>query len=86
MISLTLLTEWDSTDSMYPHTWFNFDSSNERFHIFIRLRDGQTKKYVFRSGYYPDGMALAYSLNQQISKALTEVDHYNPIVRFSFDL
>ena len=70
---------------MYPHTWFNFDNSDGRFHIFIRLRDGLSKQHVFRSGYYSDGAALADSLNQQISKAITEVDHYNPIVKFSFD-
>ena len=69
---------------MYPHTWFNFDNSDGRFHIFIRLRDGQSKQHVFRNGYYSDGVALAVALNQQISKALTEVDHYNPNGRFSF--
>ena len=70
---------------MYPHTWFNFDNSDGRFHIFIRLRDGLSKQHVFRSGYYSDGAALAASLNQQISRVLTEVDHHNPIVKFSFD-
>jgi len=70
---------------MYPHTWFNFDNFDERFHVFIRLRTGQINKYVFKSGYYSDGMELALALNQQISKVLTEVDHPNPIVRFSFD-
>lgn len=70
---------------MYPHTWFNFDNSNERFHIFNRLRENQMKKYVFRSGYYPDAVTFAHSLNQQIIKALTEAEHYNPVVRFSFD-
>jgi hypothetical protein len=70
---------------IYPHTWFNFENSDGRFHIFIRLRDGQVKKHVFRSGFYADGTALSIALNQQISKALTEVEYYNPVVRFSFD-
>ena len=70
---------------MYPHTWFNFDNSDARFHVFIRLKDGLSKQHAFVSGYYPDGAALATALNQQVSKAITEVDHRNPIVKFSFD-
>jgi hypothetical protein len=70
---------------MYPHTWFNFDNSDGRFHVFIRVSDKQMKKFVFRSGYYPDASELVVDLNQQISKALTEIDRYNPVVRFSFN-
>lgn len=70
---------------MYPHTWFNFENSDGRYHIFIRVSDEQMKKYVFRSGYYPDGAALTVALNQQISKALVEIEHRNPVVRFTFD-
>lgn len=70
---------------LYPHTWLNFDNSHERYFIHVRMRDGQTKKYIFKSAYYPDGMVFALDLNQQIIKALIEVDFYNPIVRFNFD-
>ena len=70
---------------MYPHTWFNLDNTDGRLHFFIRLRDGQSKQHVFLSGYYPDEPVLAAALNQQISEVLTEVDHYSPIVRFSFN-
>jgi len=70
---------------IYPHTWFNFDNSDERYFTFVILRDGTTRKYVYRSAYYPDGVTFAIDLNQQIAKALNEVDFLNPTVKFTFN-
>jgi hypothetical protein len=70
---------------MYPHTWFNFDNSDEMFWLGVRIDSQETRKFVFKSGYYIDGSAFATDLNRQTARAMIDVAYLFMHVRFTFN-
>ena len=68
---------------IYPHTWFNFNNSDERYWIGVKIDAQESKKYILKSGYYIDGAAFATDLNRQAVRALLDATHMH--IRFTFN-
>jgi hypothetical protein len=47
---------------IFPHTWFNVDNEDEKYWITAKERPA----FVFRSGYYADGTAIATAINRDM--------------------
>ena len=73
------------SELIYPRTWINFDNSNELYYISIITGDKEMTRYVFKSGYYEDGIAFATDLNRQVHRALLDFPHYSILLRFTFN-
>jgi hypothetical protein len=73
------------SEFIYPHNWFNFNNSDERYWLGMKSDGEVIKKYYFNSGYYHDGTAFATDLNRQMARALYELMASSMRIRFTFN-
>ena len=74
------------SEIIYPHSWYNINTSNNRYWFGFSPEPGLELKFFLPTGYYADGSDLASALNRIAQNAIDEEAPNRDLkIKFHFD-